>query len=205
MALPDIEAGSNVIEAASNGITDGFKLAANVAAMLVGFIALIAVVDVALNWLDSLVDGSLLGGQWIAYSASGMSPAVGEYSGIIPGSLQTVFGTLLRPIAWLMGVPWMDADKVGNLLGIKLSLNELVAYGVLSSYFSDGVISERALVISTYALCGFANFSSIGIQIGGISAVAPERRTDLAQLGLRAMFGGAIASCLTATIAGMLL
>lgn len=203
--MPEIKSGSNVIEAASNGITDGLKLAVNVGAMLIGFIALIAVIDVALNWVDGLIDGSLLGGAWVSYGSGGMSPVVGEYLGVIPGSLQTLFGTLLRPLAWLMGVPWVDADKVGNLLGIKLSLNELVAYGVLGTYFSEGVISEKAMVISTYALCGFANFSSIGIQLGGIAAVAPERRTDLAQLGLKAMLGGAIASWLTATIAGMLL
>jgi CNT family concentrative nucleoside transporter len=203
--LPDIESGSNVIEAASNGISDGLKLAVNVAAMLVGFIALIAVVDVVLNWVDALVDGSLLHGAYVTYGSGGMSPVVGEFTGIFPGSLQTLFGTLLRPLAWLMGVAWNDAALVGNLLGIKLSLNELVAYGVLSTYFQDGAMSERSMVIATYALCGFANFSSIGIQIGGISAVAPSRRSDLAQLGLKAMFGGAIASCLTATIAGMLL
>jgi CNT family concentrative nucleoside transporter len=203
--LPDIESGSNVIEAASNGISDGLKLAVNVAAMLVGFIALIAVVDVVLNWVDALIDGSLLHGAYVTYGSGGMSPVVGEFTGIFPGSLQTLFGTLLRPLAWLMGVAWNDAALVGNLLGIKLSLNELVAYGVLSTYFQDGAMSERSMVIATYALCGFANFSSIGIQIGGISAVAPSRRSDLAQLGLKAMFGGAIASCLTATIAGMLL
>jgi CNT family concentrative nucleoside transporter len=205
VALPEIESGSNVIEAASGGISDGLKLAVNVAAMLVGFIALIAVVDVILNWADSLVDGSLLRGVYVTYGSGGMSPVVGEFTGVFPGSLQTLFGTLLRPLAWLMGVTWSDASLVGNLLGIKLSLNELVAYGVLSTYFQEGAISERSLVIATYALCGFANFSSIGIQIGGISAVAPRRRSDLAQLGLKAMFGGAIASCLTATIAGMLL
>jgi CNT family concentrative nucleoside transporter len=203
--LPEIDSGGNVIEAASNGITDGLKLAVNVGAMLIGFIALIAVLDVCLNWVDSLVDGGLLRGAWVTYSAGGMSPVVGEFLGVVPGSLQTLFGTALRPLAFLMGVPWADAAAVGNLLGVKLSLNELVAYGVLSSYIQDGAISERAAVIATYALCGFANFSSIGIQIGGISAVAPRRRSDLAQLGLKAMFGGAIASCLTATIAGMLL
>lgn len=205
VAMPEISSGGNVIEAASNGITDGLKLAVNVGAMLIGFIALIAVLDVILNWGDSLIDGSLLNGTWVSYGSGGMSPVVGEYTGVFPGSLQTLFGTLLRPLAFLMGVAWADAGLVGNLLGIKLSLNELVAYGVLGSYYQEGAINERSLVISTYALCGFANFSSIGIQLGGIAAVAPGRRSDLAQLGLKAMLGGALASWLTATIAGMLL
>jgi CNT family concentrative nucleoside transporter len=203
--MPEIDSGGNVIEAAANGITDGLKLAVNVAAMLVGFIALIAVLDVGLNWIDSLIDGRLLKGEWVTYGSGGMSPVVGEYAGLFPGSLQTLFGFVLRPLAWLMGVPWTDAGRVGNLLGIKISLNELVAYGVLNSYIQEGAISLRASIISTYALCGFANFSSIGIQLGGIAAVAPRRRADLASLGLKAMFGGAIASWLTATIAGLLL
>ncbi len=203
--MPAIDSGDNVIEAAANGITDGLKLAVNVGAMLIGFIALIAVLDVTLNWFDSLIDGSLLHGGWVVYGSGGMSPVTGEYLGIFPGSLQTLFGTLLKPLAFLMGVPWADAARVGNLLGIKLSLNELVAYGVLGSYVQEGVISDRAMIISTYALCGFANFSSIGIQLGGIAAVAPGRRTDLAKLGLKAMFGGAIASWLTASVAGILL
>jgi len=133
-----------------------------------------------------------------------MSPVTGEFQGFFPGSLQTLFGTLLRPLAWLMGVPWADAALVGNLLGVKLSLNEFVAYGTLGSYMQEGLVSERAAIIATYALCGFANFSSIGIQIGGISALAPGRRGDLAKVGLRAMFGGALASWMTATIAGIL-
>jgi CNT family concentrative nucleoside transporter len=203
--MPDIDSGGNVIEAAANGITDGLKLAVNVGAMLIGFIALIAVLDVGLNWIDSLIDGRLLKGEWVTYGSGGMSPVVGEYTGLFPGSLQTLFGFVLRPLAWLMGVPWADAALVGNLLGIKISLNELVAYGMLGSYIQEGVISARAQIISTYALCGFANFSSIGIQLGGIAAVAPRRRADLASLGLKAMFGGAIASWLTATIAGLLL
>jgi CNT family concentrative nucleoside transporter len=203
--MPEIDSGDNVIEAAANGITDGLKLAVNVGAMLIGFIALIAVLDVGLNWIDSLIDGGLLNGDWVTYGSGGMSPVVGEYAGVIPGSLQTLFGTLLRPLAWLMGVPWADAGLVGNLLGIKISLNELVAYGVLGSYIQEGAISARAADISIYALCGFANFSSIGIQLGGIAAVAPRRRTALAKLGLKAMFGGAIASWLTATVAGLLL
>ncbi len=203
--LPEIKVGGNVIEAASNGITDGLKLAVNVGAMLIGFIALIAVVDVLLNFLDSLIDGRLRHGEYVAYAAVGMSPATGEYVGIFPGSLQTLFGTLLRPVAWLMGVPWKDAALVGNLLGVKLSLNEFVAYGTLGTYIGNEALSERALIISTYALCGFANFSSIGMQIGGIGALAPDRKPDLAKVGLRAMMGGALASWMTATIAGMLL
>jgi len=202
--LPDIEVGGNVIEAASNGITDGLKLAVNVGAMLLGFIALIAVLDVMLNWVDSLIDGRLLHGVVVTYSSGGMSPVTSEFAGIFPGSLQTLFGTILRPLAWLMGVPWQDAASVGNLLGIKLSLNEFVAFGQLGSYIQGDMLSERATIISTYALCGFANFSSIGIQIGGISAIAPHRKADLAKVGLRAMFGGAIASWTTATIAGIL-
>jgi len=203
--MPEIDSGGNVIEAAANGITDGLKLAVNVGAMLIGFIALIAVLDVGLNWIDALIDGGLLNGEWVTYGSGGMSPVVGEYAGVIPGSLQTLFGTLLRPLAWLMGVPWADAALVGNLLGIKISLNELVAYGQLGSYIQEGAISSRAATISTYALCGFANFSSIGIQIGGIAAIAPQRRGALASLGLKAMLGGAIASWLTATVAGLLL
>jgi len=204
--MPDVDVGGNVIEAASNGIIDGLKLAVNVGAMLIGFIALIAVVDTALIWCDALIDGRLLGGEYVAYGFETLwSPVRGEYLGYFPGSLQTLFGTLLRPLAWLMGVPWADAAAVGNLLGIKLSLNEFVAYGALGSYIQEGAMSERAVIISTYALCGFAYFSSIGIQLGGISAVSPKRKSDLAQLGLKAMLGGAIASWLTATIAGLLL
>jgi CNT family concentrative nucleoside transporter len=203
--MPDIPAGDNAIEAASNGIIDGLKLAVNVGAMLIGFIALIAVVDVLLGFFDGLIDGRLLGGELRQYEAVGLSPITAEYVGVFPGSLQTFFGTLLRPLAFVMGVPWKDAAAVGNLLGVKLSLNEFVSYGTLGTYIADGQISERAIIISTYALCGFANFSSIGIQIGGISALAPERRPDLAKVGLKAMFGGALASWLTATIAGLLL
>ena len=203
--LPEIDSGDNVIEAAANGITDGLKLAVNVGAMLVGFIALMAVVDLAMNYVDLLIDGRLLGGERVEYGGGGLSPVTGEFAGYFPGSLRTLFGTLLSPLAWLMGVPWVDATKVGNLLGIKLSLNEFVSFGTLGAYIESGALSERSIVISTYALCGFANFSSIGIQLGGISALAPGRKSDLARVGLRAMFGGALASWLTATIAGILL
>jgi CNT family concentrative nucleoside transporter len=151
-----------------------------------------------------IIDGRLLAGKYYAYNVTGLSPATGEYAGYFPGSLQTFFGTILRPLAWLMGVPWAQADKVGNLLGIKLSLNEFVAYGTLGNYIQNSALDQRAIIISTYALCGFANFASIGIQIGGISALAPKRKSDLAKVGLKAMFGGALASWLTATIAGIL-
>ena len=205
VALPEIVVGSNAIESASNGITDGMKLAVNVGAMLIGFIALIAVVDLTLNWIDGLIDGLWFKGEYVEYIAAGLSPAKGEFVGYFPGSLQTLFGTIFSPLAYLMGVPWDDATAVGNLLGIKISLNEFVAFGTLGGYISDGIISDRATIISTYALCGFANFGSIGIQIGGISAISPKRKADLAKVGVRAMFGGAIASWLTATMAGILL
>ena len=203
--MPEIPSGGNAIEAASNGILDGLKLAVNVGAMLIGFIALIAVIDVLMGFLDGLIDGRLLGGELRQYEAIGLSPITSEYVGIFPGSLQTLFGTLLRPLAFVMGVPWKDAAAVGNLLGVKLSLNEFVSYGTLGTYIAADQLSDRAVIISTYALCGFANFSSIGIQIGGIAALAPERKADLAKVGLKAMFGGALASWLTATIAGFLL
>ncbi|MDX1644491.1 MAG: nucleoside transporter C-terminal domain-containing protein [Thermoanaerobaculia bacterium] len=203
--MPEIDSGHNVIEAATNGITDGLKLAVNVGAMLVGFIALMAVVDVLLNAADGWIDGRLLGGAYVEYGSGGLSPVTGEHTGWFPGSLRTFFGTVLSPLAFLMGVPWADAAQVGNLLGIKLSLNEFVSYGTLGTYIAEGALSERGTIVATYALCGFANFSSIGIQIGGIAAVAPSRKSDLARVGLRAMFGGALASWLTATIAGILL
>ena len=204
--LPEVEVGGNLVEAASNGISDGLKLALNVGAMLIGFIALIAVADVILSFLDSVIDGHLLGGEKVDYVSGGsMSPVVAEYRGVFPGSLRTLFGTVLKPLAWLMGVPWADAAAVGHLLGVKLTLNEFVAYGILEGHIQEAKLSERAIVIATYALCGFANFSSIGIQIGGLSALAPERKRDLAQLGMKAMFGGALASWMTATVAGILI
>jgi CNT family concentrative nucleoside transporter len=186
---------SNLLDAASRGVTDGLKLAANVGAMLIAFIALIGLIDIALAFGDKMIDGRLLG--------HALNAAKAEYPGIFPGSLKTLFGSILGPLAFVMGVPWKDAANVGNLMGIKVSANEFVAYGQLSMELAAHTLSTKAQVIATYALCGFANFASIGIQIGGIGALAPGRRSDLANVALRAMAGGALASWMTASIAGM--
>lgn len=203
--IPEVKTATNLLDAAAVGVTDGLKLAVNVGAMLVAFIALIGLVDVILNWADRLIDGNLLKGEYVEYASVGFSPAKGEFTGIFPGSLKTLFGNILRPIAWIMGVSWEYADEVGNLLGIKIALNEFVAYATLGEEIRAQVLDPRSQIIATFALCGFANFASIGIQIGGIAAIAPKRRSDLAKVGLRAMFGGALASWMTATIAGVLL
>ena len=163
----------NAMEALSNGATDGLKLAANIAAMLIAFISFVAMVNYFLSF----------GGT----------------------SMEEIFGIIFRPLAWTMGVPWNEAQLVGMLMGKKIVLTELVAYGDLQNLIRDGMISERSAIISTYALCGFSNFASIGIQLGGIGAMAPDRKKDLAKLVTKAMLGGAIASWLTATIAGLLL
>ena len=163
----------NAMEALSNGATDGLKLAANIAAMLIAFISFVAMVNYFLSFGET--------------------------------SMEEIFGIIFRPLAWTMGVPWNEAQLVGMLMGKKIVLTELVAYGDLQNLIRDGMISERSAIISTYALCGFSNFASIGIQLGGIGAMAPERKKDLAKLVTKAMFGGAIASWLTATIAGLLL
>ena len=195
--IPEVKTADNVVEAAANGTTDGLKLALNVGAMLIAFISLIAFLDVMLGYFDGLIDGRLLGAQ--------LAQATGEYPGIFPGSTKTFFGTLLAPLAFVMGVPWVDAGAIGNLLGTKLTLNEFVAYGFLAEHINAGDLQPRSLIIATYALCGFANFSSIGIQIGGIGSLAPELRPTLSRIAVRALLGGALASFTTATVAGMLL
>ncbi len=174
----------NVIDAAATGAGDGLKLALNVAAMLLAFIALIALLNYILVGLGNY---------------SGLNSLIGK-----PLSLNTILGYLLSPIAWIIGVPWIDAVKVGSLIGEKVVLNEFIAYVDLGSMIHSGVLSEKARIISTYALCGFANFSSIAIQIGGIGGIAPNRRHDLARFGLRAVLGGSLATFMTATIAGFL-
>jgi CNT family concentrative nucleoside transporter len=194
--LPKLDVGRNVLDAASRGVSDGLHLALNVGAMLVAFITLIALADKILAYGDRLIDGRLL---------HGILQENGEYAGWFPGSLKTIFGTIFAPLVYLMGVPKGDVFAVGNLLGIKIAVNEFVAYSKLAPLIKDGQISQKAAIMATYMLCGFANFASIGIQIGGIGALAPERRSDLTKLALRAMFGGAIVSCLTATIAGLLI
>jgi len=194
--LPKIEAGQNLLDAASRGISDGLQLALNVAAMLVAFIALIALVDKMLGIADRLIDGKLIGGALVGS---------GEYAGYFPGSLKTIFGTILSPLAYLMGVPSTDIKAVGHLLGIKIAVNEFVAYSELAPQIAAGTIGTKAGIMATYMLCGFANFSSIGIQLGGIGALAPDRRSDLAKIALRAMFGGAIVSCINATIVGLMI
>jgi len=172
---------SNVIEAAAGGAAQGVQLAINVAAMLMAFVALVALLNYGLGWI-----GGLLGHPEL--------------------TMQLVLGQLLRPVAWLMGVPWGETAYVGGLIGIKVVLNEFVAYAQFAGNLGAGVaLSPRSTVILTYALLGFANFSSIAIQIGGIGGLAPERRGEIARFGLRAMIAGNLAAFISAAIAGMLI
>jgi len=182
LCLP--EANANVIDAAASGAGTGLQLALNVAAMLLAFIALISMLNFGIEQCSVFLNRML-----------GTSLHI---------NLQIIFGYLFAPFCWIMGVPWVDCMNVGMLLGEKLALNEFIAYMHLADLAAKGVhLQYRSYVIATYALCGFANFSSIAIQIGGIGGMAPSRRHDLAKLGLKAMFGGLLASCLTGTIAGM--
>jgi concentrative nucleoside transporter, CNT family len=161
----------NVIDAMGRGTGEGLQLAINVGAMLISFLAMVALINYVLGFAHL--------------------------------SLQQIFGWVFAPVAWAMGVPWRDAPTIGNLLGTRMALNEFVAYSQLGPL--KPVLDPKSFTIATFALCGFANFSSIGIQIGGIGALAPNRRHDLARLGLRAMFAGTLANFMTATIAGFLL
>lgn len=173
---------ANVIEAAATGASEGMRLALNVGAMLLAFIALIALLDAPIAWLGDV---------------TGLSEQLGREL-----NLSTLFGFVFAPIAWLIGVPWSDAMDVGSLLGTKVVLNEFVAYAQLTDMKDS--LQPKSLLIATFALCGFANFSSIAIQIGGIGGLAPERKSELAQLGLRAVLGGTLATLLTAAMAGAL-
>ena len=186
---------ANVIDAAATGAGDGLRLALNVGAMLLAFIALIATLNAPLQWLGTVQWGDAADSTINAWLSAGKPIAVQL-------SLQTILGYLLSPIAWLIGVPWRDAVLVGGFIGQKVVLNEFVAYVDLAKNMDK--LEEHSRVVAAYALCGFANFSSIAIQIGGIGGLAPSRRGDLARLGLRAVLGGSLATFMTATIAGVL-
>jgi CNT family concentrative nucleoside transporter len=170
----------NVIDAAAQGAGDGLHLALNIGAMLIAFLALIAMLNGILGWVHTL-----------------------PFMGWLPGTMQQIFAVVFAPLAWLMGVSWKDAPTVGNLLGTRLVLNEFVAFLQLGPLKSQ--LDPRSFTIATYALCGFANFSSIAIQIGGIGALAPSRKSDLARLGLKAVAAGSMANFMSACIAGILL
>ncbi len=171
-------ADENLIGAIARGTLDGGKLAFNVGIMLVSFLALVALLDSLLNWFH-------LGHLWF------------------PGSLGQILGFVFAPVAWLIGVPWHDCGAIGNLLGTRMALNEVIAYIALGA--QKATLAPRSFTIATFALCGFANLGSVGMQIGGIGALVPERRNDLAKLGIRAMLAGTMANLISASIAGMFL
>jgi len=176
----DAEKKENLLGAIARGTTDGLGLALNIAAMLISFLALIALANGVLGGIHNK-----LGIMWF------------------PSSLQQIFGVLFAPVAWVIGVPWRDCTAIGNLLGTRMVLNELVAFSMLGP--QKAALDPRSFTIATFALCGFANLSSIGIQLGGIGALAPNKRGELARLGIRAMLAGTMANLMSASIAGMLL
>ena len=178
----------NVLEAVGDGATDGMRLVLNIAAMLIAFVALVALVNSILGW-GATIDVPFTSWQIRVPSTS----------------LEQILGYVFRPLAWCMGAPWDEAAPLGQLLGEKIVLTELVAYSHLAEMEIGTEVSKRTYLIASYALCGFANFASIGVQLGGIGAIAPERKADLAELALKAMTGGAIASWLTACVAGLLI
>jgi CNT family concentrative nucleoside transporter len=175
--MPPTERESNILGAIARGTVDGLHLALNVGAMLIVFLALLALLNAMMGWVHLHV-------------------------GWFPYSLQQVLGWVFAPVAWLIGIPWHDAAAVGNLLGTRMVLNEFVAFAQLGTMKS--ALDPRTFTIATFALCGFANFSSIGIQIGGIGALAPEQRTQLAKFGIRAMLAGTMANLMSASIVGIL-
>jgi len=191
-SIPNIPPAShNLVEAATQGTTDGLKLALNVAAMLIAFTALVALADALIGWCGAQY-------AWLAgQSASGEAPST-------TWSLHGLLGYVFAPLAWCLGIPGEDLYAAGQLLGLKTVTNEFLAYQQMTGSEAPE-LSERSRVILTYALCGFANFASVGIQIGGIGALVPERRTDLARISVKAMIGGTLACFMTACIAGVLL
>jgi len=177
---------ATLVDAAARGTHDGLKLAVNVAAMLISFTAIVAMVDALLGWAT-------------------LKCGIGTPAS--PISLELLLGYVFRPLAWLSGVSWHESQAVGSLLGIKTVLNELIAYSQMKDLLAadPNLLSPRARLLATYALCGFANFASVGIQVGGISTIAPNRRVDLSRLGMLAMAGGALASLMAASVIGVLL
>ena len=183
----------NWLEAIAHGTADGLKMSVNVGVMLLVFTAIIALINALLNGVI---------GSWTGLNEFIESSTSGRYTEF---NLQSIFGIALAPLTWLMGVPWQDAASVGQLLGEKTVLNEFYAYVSMESLMNSGQLnSEKAQILSTYILCGFANFASIGIQIGGIGALAPSRRKELSELGLRALLAGTAASLFTAILVGIL-
>lgn len=178
MSEADMHKDANVLGAIARGTIDGGQLAFNVAIMLISFIALVALLN------------GIMGG-------------IHHYISFFPSSIETVLGTIFAPVAWLIGVPAHDAHAVGNLLGTRMVINELYAYSLLGA--QKAALDPRSFTIATFALCGFANFSSIGIQIGGIGALAPNKRQELAKLGFRAMLAGTAANLISASIVGILM
>lgn len=193
--------GENLVDALSRGASDGLKLALNIAAMLLAFIAIIF----AVNWV--LLDGiGAFSGIPGYFEFQSLNSVIRQSTdGVFEGfSLQYILGQLFRVFAFIIGVEWSETALVGSLLGQKIVLNEFVAYLSLAELKEAGLLSPKSIVISTYALCGFANFSSIAIQIGGIGGMAPERQGDLSRLGFKALFAASLATLMTATIAGAL-
>jgi CNT family concentrative nucleoside transporter len=189
--IPRTEAGSNLLDALSRGTTDGLKLAVNVGAMLLAFMAFVFLAN---NVLDAF-------GGWTGLNGYVESISDGRYTSF---NLQYIIGILFSPVAWLIGVPSADMVAIGQTLGEKTILNEFIAYLSLVDLKNSGLLSDKSIIIATYALCGFANFASIGIQIGGIGTIAPGQRKTLTEYGFKALIGGTIAALMTASIAGML-
>jgi CNT family concentrative nucleoside transporter len=192
--LAEIARESNILSAISRGTLDGLHLAVNVGAMLIAFIALVA-----------LLNGILGGIHNATFEAHNMIFNYGPYKPFqwAPSSMEQILGWVFRPVAWLIGIPWGDSKAIGSLLGVRMVLNELVAFSQLGPMKAQ--IADRSYTIATFALCGFANFSSIGIQIGGIGALAENKKEDLARLGFRAMLAGTAANLISASIVGLLI
>lgn len=182
---------SNLMDAISNGATDGMKISLNVVAMLIGVIALIALVDALLGYFGNFLSWTGLSLDLIGIDVTHLT-------------LKGIFGAIFSIFAWTMGVPFAEAQTVGSLMGTKMVINEFVAYSDLTPMLHSGALSAKSIIIASFALCGFANFSSVAIQLGGIGALAPSRRADVAKLGIKAMIAGTMASYISAALAGIL-